>query len=86
MYLPSRLSTSKCPLITLINLANWTVCTVALLPEPWKASNVGFISRSKPEARGAMPGVMYVLFVVGAAIARRYNSRQDRRPTGEESS
>jgi hypothetical protein len=69
--LPSRLSTSKRSLITLINLASWIVCTVALLPEPWKASNVGFTSPPQPAILGIVLGVMYVLFSVCPAIAMR---------------
>ena len=40
--LPCILSTSKCGRRKRINRASWTVCTVALLPEPWKARRVGF--------------------------------------------
>lgn len=69
--IPSRLSTSKWSLITLISLASWIVCTVALLPEPWKASSVGFTGPPMPASLGAMLGVMYVLFSVCAAILAR---------------
>lgn len=40
--IPSKLSTSNSDFIILISRANCTVCTVELLPEPWKARSVGF--------------------------------------------
>lgn len=41
--LPCMLSISKYGLSPLINRASCTVCTVALLPEPWKARSVGLM-------------------------------------------
>jgi len=52
-YAPSMLSTSNSDLITLISRANCTVCTVELLPEPWKARSVGLTP---------VPLPLYVIF------------------------
>lgn len=41
--IPSRLSISKSEPMTLFSLAICTECTMALLPEPWKARTTGFI-------------------------------------------
>ena len=61
-YTPSKLSTSNWSLITLIKRANCTVCMVALLPEPWKASRVGLTGPLDVEPFGGSLGVMYVAF------------------------
>lgn len=59
----------KCGLITRISRASCTVCIVALLPEPWNASRVGFVVFPDVAPGGGVPGVIYVEFVVWVAIA-----------------
>jgi hypothetical protein len=59
IYIPSRLSTSKCGLSKRIRRASWTVCTVPLLPEPWKARRVGFMGLGD-EGCACSAVVMYV--------------------------
>jgi hypothetical protein len=61
IYVPSKLSISKYGLISRVSRANCTVCTVALLPEPWKASRVG-LTGPLFDLLGASPGVRYVGF------------------------
>jgi hypothetical protein len=56
---PCRLSISKWGFRNRDKRANCTVCTVALLPEPWNASIVGFTGPVF-ERFGASLGVMYV--------------------------
>jgi hypothetical protein len=58
---PWRLSISKCGLRKRVRRASWTVCTVALLPEPWKASKVG-LTGPLFEPLGGSLGVRYVAF------------------------
>jgi hypothetical protein len=58
------LSISKSFLKCFVNLANCTVWTVLLLPEPWKARSVGLTLLPDPrEGRGVDEVVIYVLLV-----------------------
>jgi hypothetical protein len=58
---PCKLSISKYGLRKRDNRANCTVCTVALLPEPWNASKVGFTGPVFEPLGGSL-GVRYVAF------------------------